>query len=86
MSMQTAARIFPSSRHGNVYLVLTLLDINVPPGNSEKRLRIFSFMWPYLQKGDAVVVEGTYHMDYWFGGWPSENFIDAQIIKRESII
>jgi hypothetical protein len=72
------------SRHGNIYLVITVSDFNAP-NRHEQSLKIFAFMWPRLQKGDAVVVEGTYHMDYWFGGWPSENFIDAEIIKRESI-
>ena len=74
-----------SSRNGNIYLVMTVSDFNAPDRH-EQSLKIFALMWPRLQKGDAVAVEGTYHMDYWFGGWPFENFIDAQIIKRESII
>jgi hypothetical protein len=74
-----------SSRYGNVYLVISVSELN-EPNRHDQSLKIFALMWPRLQKGDAVAVEGTYHMDYWFGGWPFENFIDAQIIKRESVI
>jgi hypothetical protein len=71
------------SRNGSFYLVLTVTDPNVME-DGDHSLTVFSFLPPKFKMGDTVVVEGTYRVDYWFAGWPSENFIDAENIRRGS--
>jgi len=71
------------SRNGHFYRVFTLTDPNTGRKSSHS-LKVFSFSWPTVNPGDTIVVEGTYRVDYWFGGWPFENFIDAETIRRGS--
>jgi hypothetical protein len=71
------------SRNGNFYLVLTVTDPNVTE-NGDHSLTVLSFLPPQFKTGDTIVVVGTYRVDYWFAGWPSENFIDADIIRQSS--
>lgn len=71
------------SRNGHFYRVFTLTDPNTNR-QGDHSLKVFSFSFPTVHPGDTVVVEGTYRVDYWFGGWPFENFIDAEIIRQGS--
>lgn len=71
------------SRNGSFYLVLTVTDPNVTEDGNHS-LTVFSFLPPKFKTGDTIVVEGTYRVDYWFAGWPFENFIDAENIRRGS--
>ena len=75
-----------ASRNGNFYLEVTISEFNSNPRQTENQIKVYAFMWPRLTKGDAIVIEGKYHVDYWFGGWPSENFIDAEVVKRGSAL
>ena len=75
-----------ASRRGNMYLVFTIMNVNSPTNTPGDTLRIFAFSWPRLEPGDTIAVHGTYRVDYWFGGFPFENFIYAEQIKRESVI
>ena len=75
-----------ASRQGNMYLVFTITNVNSQTNTLSDTLRIFAFSWPRLEPGDTIAVDGTYRVDYWFGGFPFENFIYAERIKRESVI
>ncbi len=75
-----------TSRHGHFYWMFTLSNVNASPENPGATIRIFAFISPRVRTGDTIEVEGTYRMDYWFGGWPFENFINAEVIKRGSVL
>lgn len=74
-----------SSRRGHPYSIFTVSDLRSSSYGSSRTLRVLAFMWPTVKKGDTITVEGTYHTDYWFGGWPSENFINAEVIRVQSV-
>lgn len=74
-----------SSRRGHPYNIFTVSDLRSNPAGSSLKLRILAFLWPSVKKGDTITVQGTYHTDYWFAGWPTENFIDAEVIRVKSV-
>lgn len=74
-----------ASRRGNLYVVLTVSDPQDASGGPDSTLKIFAFTWPHVEAGDTVSVQGTYRTDYWFGGWPLENFVNADRIVRQSV-
>ena len=69
------------SFRGDVYVSLTLTDEDEI--DSSPTLTVL--FWPSreLSVGDIVTVEGRYHVQWRFGGFEHDHFVDASQVKRK---
>ena len=68
-----------TGRRGSEYMGMVLEEAasDTDPGSS---VRVFSLTVPRVGKGNPVSVQGTYHRQGRFGGWPYDDFIEADTI------
>ena len=69
------------SFRGDVFVSLTLTDEN----QEDATPTLTVFFWPSreLSVGDIVTVEGRYHVQWRFGGFEHDHFVDASRVKRK---
>lgn len=69
-------------RRGSEYMDMVLEEV-IPETVRSVSLQVFSMTLPQVGMGNQVSVQGTYHRHGRFGGWPHDDFIEAEAIIRD---